>query len=529
MKEIVVGKYTLESLSTGMYSDPRAIYREYIQNSTDSIDKAISEGILSEDNAEIHISISQKERRISIRDNGTGIAQQYVRNTLSDVGNSTKDYTKDRGFRGIGRLGGLAYCDNLYFITSVRGESVKTIMKWNCKRMKELVSPANHEISDIVGVIDAITEISTDNEDAELHYFEVIMENVISSADVLVDEEEIKTYLSLVAPVDFDSQKFRQAKKIKEFFAEKKQALPCYKVFFGDRRLPIYKLYTQRLDTRVGIKKAKETEYIRDIEFLYQEDDKGKPLYIGWLAITEFSGQINDEKLRGIRLRKNNILIGNEQSFSSYFPSEGHTANRMFAGEVHVLSTEIIPNSQRDDFEPSMALDNMKFLLSEWAGEINRKYRRGTSNATSAMRRIEEADKKQKELSEKVYKGAVTSETKREELTKELEKVKKQRKDNEKVLRRAVESGALDEIKKEKAVKLLEQSSAVEQEAATIGTQIVQSDYATKWDLPSSYSREVKKIYQRIIEVIDNYFVNDKETAEMLRKEIIKELSVKKK
>ena len=116
MSEIVVGKYTLESLSTGMYSDPRAIYREYIQNATDSIDRAIAEGIIDKSNAEIHIVINSKERTITIRDNGTGISQNKVRNTLSDIGNSSKDYTKDRGFRGIGRLGGLAYCDTLYFI-----------------------------------------------------------------------------------------------------------------------------------------------------------------------------------------------------------------------------------------------------------------------------------------------------------------------------------------------------------------------------------------------------------------------------
>lgn len=30
-ENIQVGKYTLESLTTGMYSDPKIIYREYIQ------------------------------------------------------------------------------------------------------------------------------------------------------------------------------------------------------------------------------------------------------------------------------------------------------------------------------------------------------------------------------------------------------------------------------------------------------------------------------------------------------------------
>lgn len=41
MSEPVAGKFLLEILTKGMYSNPMHVYREYIQNSTDSIDKAI--------------------------------------------------------------------------------------------------------------------------------------------------------------------------------------------------------------------------------------------------------------------------------------------------------------------------------------------------------------------------------------------------------------------------------------------------------------------------------------------------------
>ena len=44
---VEVGKFTLESLTTGMYSDPRIVYREYIQNSVDSIENAVAEGLMS--------------------------------------------------------------------------------------------------------------------------------------------------------------------------------------------------------------------------------------------------------------------------------------------------------------------------------------------------------------------------------------------------------------------------------------------------------------------------------------------------
>ena len=44
--EIEIGKFTLESLTTGMYSEPESCYREYIQNSVDSLDSALAENLM---------------------------------------------------------------------------------------------------------------------------------------------------------------------------------------------------------------------------------------------------------------------------------------------------------------------------------------------------------------------------------------------------------------------------------------------------------------------------------------------------
>ena len=38
----IIGKDVIESLTIGMYDDSRFIYREYIQNAADQIDKVIS-------------------------------------------------------------------------------------------------------------------------------------------------------------------------------------------------------------------------------------------------------------------------------------------------------------------------------------------------------------------------------------------------------------------------------------------------------------------------------------------------------
>ena len=107
-------------------------------------------------------------------------------------------------------------------------------------------------------------------------------------------------YLAETAPIDFDSQQFVQARKIREHFSEKGFPITCYKILRGTRRIPIYKLYSRSMSTGKQ-ERTKTKDYVRDVEFIYREASDGKPLYIGWLAITDFSGVISDEAVQGIR------------------------------------------------------------------------------------------------------------------------------------------------------------------------------------------------------------------------------------
>ena len=75
---IIIGKHTLESLTSGMYADPFVVFREYVQNCVDSIDNAVSQGILKRGEEQITVRLSPLERRIVIRDNGLGIAWSEV-------------------------------------------------------------------------------------------------------------------------------------------------------------------------------------------------------------------------------------------------------------------------------------------------------------------------------------------------------------------------------------------------------------------------------------------------------------------
>lgn len=528
MDNPIAGKFLLEILTKGMYSNPMHIYREYIQNSSDSIDKAIKARILKASEAEVHLSVNSKARNVIIIDNGLGVPQKIARKKLLSIGDSDKDGETERGFRGIGRLAGLAYAEKVQFITSSVGETVKTTMTFDCIRMRQLLQKSNNETSDVIETLVAISSFDKpEKEEADKHYFEVRLLGV-SIESGLLDEQNVIRYLEETAPIDFDGQRFAQARKIRDFFEEKGFPITCYKILHGTRRKPIYKLYSRSMSTGMQ-KRTKNNDYVRDVEFIYQQASDGTPLYMGWLAITDFSGVISDEAVRGIRFRKGNILVGNSTTFSKFFPSEGYAANRMFAGEIHVLHKELLPNSQRDDFEPSAIYTEMKNSLAIWAGEINKKYRRGTSEATSALRNLQKLNEEQRELEESIASGIVTSDEKRDQLVEQLDKITRNREVQEKVVRKAIDRGTFDDERKETVKKILSQTEKATQNVPAMSKKIIGAEYATKSDLPSSYSRAERKLYQRIIAIIDTYFADDPETAENLRGKIKAELRAKKK
>src|SRR5262245_20913577 len=112
----VVGKDILELLTSAMYIDPLCIYREYIQNAADAIDEADAAGLFRTKTApRIDIHLDLPSRCIKIRDNGIGVSAKVFARRLTALGASKKRWGKARGFRGVGRLAGLAYCQQLIF------------------------------------------------------------------------------------------------------------------------------------------------------------------------------------------------------------------------------------------------------------------------------------------------------------------------------------------------------------------------------------------------------------------------------
>lgn len=340
-----IGKNVIETLTLGMYEDARFIYREYVQNAADQIDIALEEKILNhKDEGEINITIDKENKKIIIEDNATGIKDENVLQFLGDVANSQKEKEKRKGFRGIGRLGGLGYCEKLIFETSYKGENTKNTITFNAKQLKQIIEK-KADTSDASTVISLITSLDKKKSELEEHYFKVILENV--TKDVLLDSESASRYLSLVAPIPYNP-KFVFKDKIYNYYKTNKIAIDEYDVRLNINHVKLYKPYKS-----LFYKKEEEFSQLLDVVCFAVTNFEEEIIAIGWYGITnKLNYQIPDENIEsGIRLRKENIGIGDKLTLSKYFGQPRQNFN--YIGEVHAIGSGFTPNARRDNFNDS--------------------------------------------------------------------------------------------------------------------------------------------------------------------------------
>lgn len=430
-----IGKTVLETLTSGMYDDARFIYREYIQNAADQIDEAVELGILKEKSeGVIEVYIDEINRRISISDNATGVSEKDVLRFFGDVANSQKDIAKRKGFRGIGRLGGLGYCDKLIFETSYKGESVKSKLTLDAKLLKKIIENRKDN-SDATAAMSVITVDDTPKqEDADKHYFHVILENVLN--DNLLNIDYVKEYLSMVAPVPFSSN-FSFAEEIKLYLKSRNVIIDVYNVEINGNTL--YKRYKNTFDEDNG-----NLSSLVGVDFIDIRNDEQELLAVCWYGYRELSNFVLNEsnKERGLRIRTKNITIGDESTCNRFFDQE--RTNLRFIGEIHTVSNGFIPNPRRDYFnENSTCLQfekNAKEILK--SENLENRLAQTASKLHSKLKEIHKYKEAYQEFS--IKKGSfenATSESYHLNRLKELEeKAKKAKIEIEKINRKSSNS-----------------------------------------------------------------------------------------
>ena len=364
--ELIIGKYTLESLTNGLYASPMDLYREYIQNAVDSIDSAIEQKLEFKDYFEIAVQIDNENNRLLFFDNGCGLPHKTAISTLIDIGNSNKDRNLNRGFRGIGRLAGLGYCDELVFVTSYSGENSKTIVSFNAKLLRELLlASSKHDVS-VTDVMKQIITIKEAPEKDNKHFFQVELKG-ISTQDGLLDEKYVEEYLRQNAPLPYDTA-FQWKNTVREKVRIAGYTIPSYCICLNGRQL--FKPYT---DVFLSDRVKKLDDRIQDIQVQTFHRNNSISAIL-WYAKTTFFGTINDNSIKGIRIRQGNILIGDRFSCNTFFKEERF--NGWIIGELHVIDPDLIVNSRRDGFEKNHAYYSLSSSLKDWAASLSKEIRR---------------------------------------------------------------------------------------------------------------------------------------------------------
>ena len=397
------GKNILENLTTGMYSDSLVIYREYIQNACDQIDKAVAMGLLSENEGSIDIAIDGRKRSITIKDNATGISSVDFRRQLEDIANSDKERGKDKGFRGIGRLCGLAYCKTLIFKATYSGESVRSIMTMDAKKMREMISsPIKYTADDILSVI---THFSEEAAEESEHGFVVCLKGINSENTDLLNKTAVEDYLSFVAPVPYNG-KFTLRSRIYAYAKNLGYHIDEYRIFVGGNQ--IFKNYGTRLYEKASSTGPKQQyDEFTDIAF-YEIKEESELVAWMWYGLCRFEKAIPKAQnpMYGFRVRQNNIQIGDNTVLAKFFKED--RGNSYFVGEVFAVSPELTPNSQRDYFNENPTRVLFEKEIKKYCFDTLHKLYNGAATVKKNYKRLQEYASVSETLAEKCKKGFVS-------------------------------------------------------------------------------------------------------------------------
>lgn len=430
--EYIFGANILENLTTGMYKDSRVIYREYIQNACDSIDKAVECGLLaSKKEGQIQIWMPKDKtepRNISIEDNAMGIPSSNFKEVLANIADSDKEIGKDKGFRGIGRLCGLAYCKELVFTSKAKGENVISIMRCDAQKMREMIlkseNGAKFTASEVLHNIYTFEERAV--KEIDDHWFKVELIGINEENTDLMDFALIKDYLSFVAPVPYVN-KFIYRNEIRKHAQELGYPIDEYGIKL--RGEDIFKQYSTFLKTRNG------DDEIYDIKFKEIYDENSQLIAWLWFGLSHQKATIKKEcKMRSLRLRKENIQIGDEDALQKLFNED--RGQNYYIGEVFAVSKDLIPNSQRDYFNENPMRVAFEDAISKYFNGVLKKIYYESSKLNNAYKAIDDYAQKAADHEKKVKDGEYVDRTHRDRAEEKVEDAFKKAKEAEKEIER---------------------------------------------------------------------------------------------
>ncbi len=342
----------LDALGQGLYPDKRHVIREFAQNACDAVREY---GRYSGEQAEDPVEIMLQPPSVTIYDRGIGM-QRRLMQQYRYVGFSEKDADKNVGFRGIGTISGIAVAKRMIVTSSRVGVAKRYRVVIHAEKILNRVrAERNPRLEDLLS---AYTEVSSEPADKEEHFTFVELNGVLDDSSGLYDEAGLSDYLSRVLPLPFDPD-FQYGREVSGRLHLNGSGF--YEVDVELEGKPLYKPF---------LANALPPEF----EPVFFDDEKEDPvLAYCWHCMHASKGQLPDKKSRGLVYRLKNFAVGGPQLTRTTLWKTTPERAFYFFGEIHLLDQELVPSSDRDQFEDNAARKQMYVRCSRIARVLNRR------------------------------------------------------------------------------------------------------------------------------------------------------------
>ncbi len=314
-----IGSGLFEAVTFGLYGDNINCVREYIQNGVDAGAKNIW-------------VYTENMNTLTIRDDGEGMNEKELKDALK-VGISNKT-GKNVGWRGIGIWSGVATCDRLVIITKKRGDIIYRI-EVDCKFLRLNFNPQKP-------LEDTLTEATGDPVPIQLgkgdsldddQFTEIRLESIGQIYKKLIDDDEVRKYLSITVPAPLDDKKFLFANEVNHILENNEAIFPNVNIEFNGKK--IYR-YPDKSDIFIS-KVIPKVFTVKD-----------KKIAVGWLLQSDKNKAI-EKPYGGICFKLKGFTIGDDSLIRKLYPQFIYHPWQFC--EIHVVSDLIRENSARNGFE----------------------------------------------------------------------------------------------------------------------------------------------------------------------------------
>jgi hypothetical protein len=382
-----IGGELVSILSKGLYTNPLAAVREYVQNAVDGHAKTVT--------------IKTTANSLLITDDGLGMGLDAIIRARQ-FGLSPKLYAENVGFRGIGIYAGFDLCKRARIHTKTEGTRSANVLVFDFEGMRAVLdrARASSDPGDkptLVELISRYTWFSRD--DAE--YPDDVRFTHVDLQDLspehlrrLSNRDELRPYLLQTLPIDW-SEDFEYRDEINEQLARE---VPGYNPIQIELQLDGHESERVVRAPIPGLQHPK-----------FGTATFGRRAVAFWWAALNKEGKriapTDDGEVAGLVYKVKGFTIGDRDKLRQMFAKQDFLY-LWWTGEVYVTDPRVLPNAERDDFETSPDSEGLRLAVQDVMASLLKEVQ-DFQKERLAQEKLEEAERTIARLKEEIENEAV--------------------------------------------------------------------------------------------------------------------------